>query len=328
MAKNWLLMTHGDPLETVRAFLLGLWQSTLLEGMLVPRFQAETGGIVPHLVREPAELHLTDPFSPLVAGNAARRVAQLSREKPSARFVAVLRPCETLALDRLARRGQVILDEWLVVGVDCLASFPTEDFQWRLERAGGSEALTYQMLQFARQGGISPYRFRDACQMCDHPTCQSADLQVGLVGLPVKEYVLVMAKDESTARQLDLPHITDGQAPAELVAQRERALARLCQRRMRSYNRQVASLPAALPASLDQLLDLWSECSPCQACLQACPVYAGELDSLASAGPVYKEAVLRWLEDCFTCGLCDEACPKQIPLSTLIARLALQPVAA
>jgi formate dehydrogenase subunit beta len=320
-------MTHGDPLETVRAFLLGLWQHTSLDGMLVPRFQAETGGIVPHLVRQPAELRLTDPFSPLVAGNAARQVARLSREKPADRFVAVLRPCETLALDRLAGRGQVYLDEWLVIGVDCLASFPAEDFHWRLERAGGSEALTRQMLQFARQGGISSYRFRDACQFCDHPACQSADLLVGLVGLPVKEYVLVLAKDEATARRLDLPHITDGPAPAELVAQRQQALARLCQRRLRTFNRQVASLPPSLPASLDQLLELWATCAPCQACMQACPVYAGELDSPEFSSLIQREAVRRWLEDCFSCGLCDEACPKSIPLSTLITRLALQPVA-
>jgi len=327
MATNWLLLTHGDPLETVRDFLLCLWEHSQMDGMLVPRFQSETGGIEPYLVQQAADLKATDPFSPLVAGNAARQVAQLSRERPHARFVAVLRPCETLALERLSRRGLVDLSEWLVIGVDCLASFPTEDFQWRLERAGGSEALTYQMLQFARQGGIAPYRFRGACQMCDHPSCQSADLMIGLVGLPVRENVLVMAKDEATVRRLGLHHTTDGPAPGKLVAQRERAIARLRRRRMRTYQRQAAGLPATLPASLDQMVELWAECVPCQECMLACPVYAGELDSLGTDGPIQREAVRRWLQDCFACGLCDEACPKELPVSTLITRLVLQPVA-
>jgi NAD-dependent dihydropyrimidine dehydrogenase PreA subunit len=328
MATNWLLLTHGDPLETTRQFLLCLWRYSQLQGMLVPRFQAEVGGVLPFLVHQPDDLKATDPFSPLVVGNAASQVVQLAREDPRSSFVAVLRPCETLALERLARRGEADLSGWLVIGVDCLASFPAEDFHWRLERAGGTEALTHRMLQFARQGGISPYRFREACQMCDHPTCQSADLVIGLVGLPVKEHLLVIAKDEATARRFDLPHTTDGLAPDHLVAQRERAIARLCQRRMRVYQRQAASLPAYLPASLDQLVEMWSGCVPCQDCLQACPVYAGELDSLLDGSPVHREAVRLWLQDCFACGLCDEACPKHIPVSTLVTRLVLQLMAA
>jgi len=149
-----------------------LWQETGLEGMLLPRYQAETGGLVPYLAQESDDLATAYPFAPLVKVNAARQVARLAREQPTARFAAILRPCETRALSAIEKRSPSGVEYWLIVGTDCLASFPAEDFAWRLEKAGGVDGLTREALKFARQGGIAPYRYRLACQMCADPMCR------------------------------------------------------------------------------------------------------------------------------------------------------------
>ncbi|HLE51077.1 MAG TPA: hypothetical protein VI755_03410 [Anaerolineales bacterium] len=327
MTTTWMIKTNGDPLGAVRGFLDRLWQETGLKGMLLPQYQAETGGVVPYLAQEPADLATAYPFTPLVKVNAARQVAQLAHEQPVARFAAVLRPCETRALCAIEKRSPSGVEHWLIVGTDCLASFPAEDFAWRLEKAGGVDGLTREALRFARQGEIAPYRYRLACQMCADPMCQGVDLAIELLGLPVNELLLVNAKDESTATRLHLSEITDGPASPAWVAQRTHTLDAIRKRHTSTHARMVKELPGDLPTTVSEFVQMLAECFPCQSCLEACPVYSGELASRRFDGSIQVDDIVCWLTDCAACGLCDEACPKNLPITAFVSRLTQEAIA-
>jgi formate dehydrogenase subunit beta len=256
--------------------------------------------------------------------NGAKLVLQLIEAQPETRLAAVLRACEMRALAELAQRRGLALDNWIIIGTDCVACFPLQDYEWRVNKVGSVEALTQQVLRNARQGGILPSRFRAACQMCSRPEAQKVDLCLGLLGLPVKETILVESRDQATAERFRLAQMTSGPASPELVAQHERLLGKLERRRSRLRERKVGALPIDLPSTVEGLISYLAACQPCQKCLEACPVFPSELLPQVRSGAISSEAVKGWLVSCAECGMCEQACPQASPLAAMINRISRQ----
>lgn len=322
MKSCWVLDTNGDPLETVRQFLADVWASARLDGMLVPLYQERGASVAPCLVADLAELAEADPFAPLMPVNAAILAPQFEWAHPGGRFGAVLRSCEARAFRHMVEQRRLASEHWLVIGVDCLASFSAADFEWRLRKTHRVEALTREALRFARQGGIAPHRFRDACQMCPSPAAQDADVSIELLGLPVRQFVMISARDADLARGLHLEEITDGEAPESWVARREATLELIAARRKRSLARKIQALSVEAPAELEALLRHIANCAPCQACLEACPLYTGDFLPAEYGEFQALEAARAWLERCVSCGMCEEACPKHLPLTAILTHIA------
>ncbi len=318
-ATHWVLHTEGDPLGAVRHFLARLFQSARLDGLLIPLHEDGPAGMKPTLVRDPDLLAAADPFAPLMAVNAAGLVLQLAQEHPQQRLGAVLRACEVRTLAAMARREPFDGGRLLIISADCLGTFSGSDGNWWDD----IDQLTRKMLQFARQGGIAMYRYRPACQMCTTPMAEAADLSIGVLGLPVKETLLLTARDAQMARQLRLPGITGGEAPSWLVAQREDMRATLAERRERSRQQMIRALQAELPADVDALAAHLKHCEPCRRCMEACPLCASEPLQYGPDGAPTRDSLVRWLASCAGCGLCEEACPQHLPLTAVFKRLSL-----
>jgi formate dehydrogenase subunit beta len=263
---------------------------------------------------DPSGLAAADPFAPLMVANTAKELARRARAGVEGRVGAVVRPCEIRALHELAHRDGFSLDSFLLVGVDCLATFQPEAYERRAREIGGPAELTREALLFARQGGILLYRNRPACQRCGAPLPAAVDLCLGVHGLAVGEAVLLTARDEETASLLRLDAITDGPAPSELIAQHTRMAAALTARRSRTRARVEEQL-TGLPGTVEELAAHILSCAPCRACLEACPVYAGQLEAASV------EKVAEWLACCAGCGMCEQACPQHMPLPSVIDRI-------
>ena len=318
---TWMINTQGDPQAAARQFLKSVWTQANLQGMLVPLYQPDQVTVQSVLVEDPAGLAEADPFVPLMLSNAGKQVVQIARERPGQRLAAVLRACEIRALAERIKSEALNIDHWLIIGVDCLACFPASDFEWRAQKAGGAQELTRLVLRNARQGGISLSRFRLACQMCSKPEPLKVDLCLGLLGLPVKESILILPKDDSVSAQLNLREITEGPATPALVTQHDRVMTALNERRQHFRDRAIRDLPSDLPANLEELVEFLTNCAPCQVCLASCPLYEDELAPVMTNGTVSREAVKRWLVMCAECGMCEQACPKDVPLAAIMNRI-------
>lgn len=313
MRTEWVLQTEGDAVHAVQAFLGRLWTQADLQAMFLPLRPAGGWDLERSLVTDRARLADVDPFAPVMAGNAGCQVAEMATAAPQRTFAAVLRPCEVRALHSVAARSNPLPDTLLTVGVDCLCTFTPEEYQRRARELGGPDELTHEALLFARQGGIAPYRYRSACQMCAQPIPVGADLAIGLLGLSAGQALLVSARDAQTAERLHLAQLTDGEAPPVMVARREQLRATLAERHARVRERTVKALADA-PLTIEALVAHLKECAPCEACLEACPVYANEL-----ADPSL--SVRTWLEACSGCGMCEQACPRGMPLAAIIGHI-------
>jgi Fe-S oxidoreductase len=78
-------------------------------------------------------------------------------------------------------------------------------------------------------------------------------------------------------------------------------------------------LSPALPRSLEGWRAFLARCAPCQACLEACPRYAGEFSPAGNGATL--ERMHAWMRGCAQCGLCEAACPQGLPLTAMLARL-------
>ena len=309
MNTNWMIQTHGDPLGALQKFVKTLWEQTDLDVMVVA---PNGGGFV---LESPEQLEHLNPFRPLMKLNTARLVVDTAKKNPGKRIGAMLRPCEMRALNEMAARGAVKRGDVLAVCIDCLGTFPSDEFEWRKERS--AKGLTKETLQFAPQGGISAYRYRPACQMCAEPGATEGDVNVGVFGLPVRQSMLVNAHNGKVI----LESITNGLADDELVGKREQMLAKISERHIRTRERVLKSLDEELPADLQELLEQFETCEDCQSCMNVCPICSVDQPRKEASGRLVREDVVNWLLSCAGCGMCEQSCPQHQSLNVIFIRI-------
>ena len=319
-----MLDTYGDPLGAVHQIVRTIWLQSKLYGLLV---QSNGGLDTPpktRVIDDPAELAHVNPFKPVMTVNVARLIPQLIHERPHEYLGAMLRPCEMRALTEVVRHNSFTLDSLLTICVDCLGTYSADEYHWRVGRGRTSESLDKDTLQFARQGGIAAYRYRSACQMCASPNAQGADLNIGVLGLPVRQHILIEARDETVADQLQLEKITSGEAVDDLVTQRERMLSKMAERHNRTRERVLQGLVDVLPANIDELINHLQSCGTCQECMNACPICTVLFPRRLESGIYVHEDVTQWLMSCAGCGMCEQACPNHLPLNAIFGYIRTQ----
>jgi len=321
MQTQWMVQTRGDPIGTVRNFLQAVWSQSSLDSMLVPLNGSEQAPPKPRWIDDPANLNGVNPFKPLMTVNAARFVPPAKREHPDANLGALLRPCEMRALVEMVKHDGFSMDGLLTISVDCLGTIPLDEFHWRSSRQEPADGLTHDTLQFARQGGILAYRFRSACQICASPEARNADLNINVLGLPVRQVILVQARDAETAQRCRLEAITDGLADPGMLQQHEKVTARMSERHRRTIERVAQGLGDAFPRDLDTLIAQFESCGDCQSCMQVCPICSVDFPFREQNGHYQRKDFIRWLISCAGCGMCEQACQDHLPLSAIFRHI-------
>ncbi|MFQ6057522.1 MAG: Coenzyme F420 hydrogenase/dehydrogenase, beta subunit C-terminal domain [Anaerolineae bacterium] len=222
----------GDTLGTVRGFLGHLLETGVVEALVVPLETPAGEGLRSGLVDDPAQLEGVNPFAPVLPANGAELLAALTAEGGRRRVGAVLRCCQMRDLRALAEREKVNLDHVTIIGVDCMGTYAPQDYAQLLRTSGKSPAaVTQELLRWTRQGQISPYRFREACQVCQDFVPQEADIAIGAIGLDARRELLVTAPAEVIGRLGLVP----GEAP-----HRQAVIARVQRLRQRRREKMAA----------------------------------------------------------------------------------------
>lgn len=311
MNEYWKIDTHGDPLGALQKFLRSLWALTDLKAIVA----APDGGRF--VLESPEQLEELNPFNPVMKINTAQLAVETAKQRPGKRLGVILRPCELRALNEMATRGALRRDNLLTICVDCLGTFPADEFNWRSARTGSSEGLTEETLHFAFQGGISAYRYRPACQICAAPGATQGDVNIAIFGLPVRQAMLV----NTPISTINLQSIVDGMAEESLVTKHEQMLAKIAERHNQTRARVLKGLEQTMPADLDALLEQFVTCGDCQACMDVCPICSVDHPRRKTNGKLVREDVVNWLLSCAGCGMCEQACPRHQPLSATFSRI-------
>ena len=210
------------------------------------------------------------------------------------------------------------------MSVDCLGTLPLDEYQWRVERKGSPKKLAQEALQFSRQGGIVRYRYRSACQVCISPQATEADINIGILGLPVRQHALITIYNESLAEKLNMAEIAEDEIDADVLDGHQRVVARLVQRSENTRERIANGLAELLPEDAGALIEQFESCGDCTTCMDVCPLCDIHYPQRLEDGSYQKSEITRWLISCSGCGICEQACPQHLPLTIIFNHIQTQ----
>lgn len=325
-------VTDGDTLGTVRGLLKALLANGVVDSMLVPVETPSADRVAPRLVKDVRQLEEANPLAPVMRVNSASLLARLRVGDGSARTGAVMRPCELRAAVELAKARRIDLDKFVFIGIDCMGTYEREAYAQIARASIYHQTPTDEMLRWTRQGPIAPYRLRPACQICERFVPENADISIGLIGLNVRERLLVEMRDDLAA---SFP-LRGGEA-----GRREKAVSRLTSIRRRRREEALEET-GRLIADLASVLALLSPCTACFECLYVCPLYTSHpfrplntkaVDTQArrnlpsgegwmgrdhETGPIGELIELeRRAVSCVGCGMCESVCVNHVPLTAI-----------
>lgn len=313
MTIYWKADTHGDPIGAIQLFLNRVWEQQHLDGFLV----FSDGSTASHLIQDPLELKNLNPFQPLMRENLAGRIRNSLASHPEYHIGVILRPCEMRTITEMSSMHSFPAERLTIFCVDCLGTFPEDEYHWRVSRKSSHDQLANEALQYARQGGILAYRYRAACQICSNPGAKNANINLHVLGLPIRKQVLVETAVGETNSQLDLEKLSDGRAEDGLIEQFEQMLAKQVDYHQQTTQRVIQALGDLLPRDLQALCAELESCQNCQNCMEICPLNVFELPKRDHFGHYPPAPIQRWMLSCTGCGMCEQTCKRNLPLSVI-----------
>jgi NAD-dependent dihydropyrimidine dehydrogenase PreA subunit len=301
----------NDPLRTVRLLLRSIWDQVQLDGLFLPVWQ---DGDPPQstLITSQDMIDNADPFIPVMHRNSTCLAVETMKRSPEKKFGFVMRPCELRTFRSLLRKLNIDPKRGLFISSDCLATFPSEDFDWRLEASDHREHMTQTALHFAAHGGILPSRYRNCCQFCDKPFPELADISIELLGIPTEKNLVINLQRPEIAEFLDLKNFNALNVPNEITQKRERTLMKLADWRQKAQ----AYTSAHLKEEHKTLSGLITHLTTCTYCmniiLEECPLF--EPDWIQAEITPDTMVIESWLKSCGGCGMCEANCPENFPL--------------
>ncbi|MCK5645289.1 MAG: hypothetical protein KAH97_00830 [Anaerolineales bacterium] len=312
-------VADGDPIHTVRAILRAPLEREILDAFFLPVWDETTQQPTTSVITSPQEFEHADPFAPVMLCNSAPIAIREVEQNPGRRMGIVFRPCELRTYLSIVDEKDTKLDNSILISMDCLATFPIDDFDWRMNKAQDRDRLSRTALHFAAQGGLLFSRYRASCQLCEQPFPEKADIHFQLFGIETSKHIVVKTKGEETLIDLGMDSFPAESVPEEILERRARTLERLLGWRMQSQAYASAHLSPE-QKTMAGLIEHLRGCSACRNTITVhCPIF--KLDWLANTD-VDEELVLKkWLGHCGGCGMCDHTCPEDYPIFITIAYL-------
>ena len=340
--KTVIPVENSNSLTAVRGFLKQLLEAKVVEALLVP-METPAGSVTPALVADPDLLDAANPLAPVMGLNAARVAGRVSIREPRGRIGVVLRPCELRALVELVKLKQASLDDILTIGIDCLGTYDVPVYTRMRADADDNHPMA-ALLATAQSGELAPQEaLRDACQMCEKPHVEEADVVLELFGADLAAGIPVTLSDERAAAVVEKlaldPVDADGkraEVVAKVVAARTQVRdARLGEMRQRLEQEGVEGILAA--------------CVRCHNCMTVCPICYCKTCLFKS--PVFDHEPMQYMNwarrkggyrlpadtmlfhltrlnhmvlSCVGCGMCTSDCPAELPVGRVFRAIGMQ----
>jgi len=327
---------YAGTLAAVRGFLKRLLESGAVEAVMVP-METPSGTVTPALVTDPALLEAANPLAPVMGLNAARLAGRVSIRKPRGRIGVVLRSCELRALVELVKLQQASLEDMVTIGVDCLGTYDVAKYVNRDQGAGiKTWPELYHSLITDPQSPIP--NLRDACQMCEKPQIEGADIRLELFGADLAAGIPVSVREEIAERFLAALGMT-GAAPGMTAddGRRSAVVDKVVAERTKVRDARFAEIRARLDK--EGVEGILAACVRCHNCMTVCPICYCKTCLFKS--PTFDHEPMQYVNwarrkgayrlpadtmlfhltrlnhmvlSCIGCGLCTSDCPAELPV--------------
>jgi formate dehydrogenase subunit beta len=278
-------------------------------------------------------LAVANPLAPVMGLNVARAVGHVSIREPRGRVGVLLRSCELRAVIELAKLQQTSLDSLVTIGIDCLGTYDVPVYE-AMRKACGLDLTS--LVVAAETGELAPqngFAFRYACQMCERPHIEAADIVLELLGADLSASIPVTLST-SIAENLGLEPVTLAAGDAE---RRSTVIEKLVASRIQERDARFAEIRGRLDQ--EGIDGVFAACVRCHNCTTVCPVCYCK--TCLFRGPVFEHEPIKYVDwakrkgahrmlgdtmlfhltrlshmalSCIGCGMCTSGCPAELPV--------------
>jgi formate dehydrogenase (coenzyme F420) beta subunit len=331
MHHTLLKVKDGDVSETVNQFLKELLSSKKISALLVPQEVPSKKTVFPVLISDPHKLK-ANIFAPILPASTATMVSKMTKHQPPTQPIGVvMHPCQIRALIELTKLNQANLENIIIIGVDCLGTYPVTTYSVLAEKKKPTDHI---LEAYIKKIADADSHLRTACKVCIEPVPGYADIIIGIYGMDLEKEILVEAHTDVGKKLLSEFKLEETK---EANKHREQAVKKLVEDREKQLTAFIKD--KARIKGIEALTRFFDTCINCHNCMKACPIcYCKEclFDSSvfdaegnkfirkAEQKGLFKmpnDAILfhlgrmnHMILSCVKCGLCEQACPSLIPL--------------
>jgi formate dehydrogenase subunit beta len=301
--------------------------------------ETPAGTVTPALVAEPELLDVADPLAPVMGLNAARVAGKVSIREPRGRIGVVQRPCELRALVELVKLQQASLDDLVTIGVDCLGTYDLSVYTEMWDNGGVDIAPLMEAVRSGELVAEEELALRDACQMCEKPHAEGADITLELFGADPTVGVPVSLADEMGEKL--------GLTPAEGSGKRAEVVQKVVAARTKVRDARFANIRQELDQ--EGVEGVLAACVRCHNCMTVCPICycktclfkspVFEHEPAQYMGWAHRKGAYRLPADtmlfhltrlnhmvlsCIGCGMCTSGCPADLPVGRVFRAIGQQ----